>query len=146
MAGCLTMTLQGRASSHQNLPTTVSNMLSSSRAMATMTRTSCREPRHCSVHRWNRPHAPLGGDCEVGLVGFTLLWLLLLTGLVTLGAVVVVEESAPVKGLVGKTPPGSVDCISTSSGRRERDRSVNVLRGIIINSMLEEERARYGGK
>lgn len=59
----------------------------------------------------------------MGLDAFTLLLLwLLLFGLVTFGMVGV--EWTPVVGLVGKTPPGSVDCISTNSVNKSIERSI----------------------
>lgn len=91
--------------------------------MATMTRTSCREPRHWSVHVMNLPQVPFP---RVGM--WTPCSLLLppvvFTGLVGLGLVVV--EEAEWVPLVGTAPPGSVDCISTNSGRRDRGQSVRV--------------------
>lgn len=100
----------------KDLPTTVSSILSSNRAMATMTKTSCRDPRHETIHALNRPRWPFGGAAAA--LG-ELFWWLLLVFVVGLG-VVAVECAVPVlaaaaAGLVGKTPPGSVDCISTSS-------------------------------
>lgn len=90
--------------------------------MATMTRTSCRDPRHDTIHALKRPRLPFGG----AFVDDELFWLLLLLlfvgtllmGLVRLGVVDAVDCAVPVAAawlLVGKTPPGSVDCISTSS-------------------------------
>lgn len=109
-----------------------------------MTRTSCLDPRHWSVHVMNRPHVPFPRSGMWTPCSLLLPSAGLGTGLVTFGLVVEVECVPLVGWVLGQTPPGSVDCISTNSGRRDRERGQLDWHDYISGDMQDRSSSSLG--